>query len=903
MQRRIAIVATAVLALIAVGIVLVLSGGGGGTASGAAADAAQRARVIAPGLTPDEAGQAALLALAGDRLQPGVAGEMAMLEVALKGSGVERVIETGANRVTATIRLEHLILTSGDDSVLRVWRPATGALVGEARSPHAFVTFGEAAGLPLAAAADSTGLITLVDLSDPHHPRLLPLAESAGRGKALAIGFSAGGKQVLVVRHDGEVERFATVGGRRLGSASILQGLTGASDPGSAALVIAQFAEEYLGPPRHLLLAFANGAVVSVGTGGGGARLLLAPGQTPGAITSVAQIPSGQIAVGTRGGLVSVEKRGETPIVETGPPVSGVAFNDEDELLIAETEGVTRRSEDWESHGPYGRTALGLSGGHGGVLALNPDGAITVLGPIESGLGLPHPSVYSPVVAFLPGGGLVLAEGWAPNHIERLVAVRPGHETVEGNEVPSPEIRAYEPAASWWPDPEESEEGEEESGLYVNDVVADREFVGAGGQDPNGEAAVMVWDAGSGRPVRHLPLSTGGLNPNEPSIVTTLALIPGKHLLAAYSAVQQLVAVWSTDSWKLLASIPVGQAGDLEVSPDESTLVAVGVNSDEETVGSGKVPSKLVFIDTGSMAIDHEVRSEEVDRAVFSPDGTQLSLLGLDGTLRFRSADGRVEDGPPIQLEGQPLELAWRPDGKLLAVSVDERGVVLVDPHSRQVSAPLPNETTEVFDLAWSGDGRFLADSAAAEDEETGVYDAEATEIWGLSAPRLQRRMCQLAGGPMDSADWHKLVDPELPARRLCRPQVALPSSPARIEKVVLGTMAFMPGGTGWGTEAPETIFNGGDPSGLVTHIHWRDWGQPTATGFGQTSIFKPRGGYYPRGAKIELHAERLGHCGLQRSYTKLRVKVPHRPGGPLGPWLSWSGSSTICAPPSLGGQ
>ena len=88
-----------------------------------------------------------------------------------------------------------------------------------------------------------------------------------------------------------------------------------------------------------------------------------------------------------------------------------------------------------------------------------------------------------------------------------------------------------------------------------------------------------------------------------------------------------------------------------------------------------------------------------------------------------------------------------------------------------------------------------------------------------------------------------------------------------------------------------------------MTHIHWRDWGQPTATGFGQTSIFKPQGGYYPRGAKIELRAERLGHCGLQRSYAKLRVKVPHRPGGPLGPWFSWSGSSTLCAPPSLGGQ
>jgi hypothetical protein len=123
------------------------------------------------------------------------------------------------------------------------------------------------------------------------------------------------------------------------------------------------------------------------------------------------------------------------------------------------------------------------------------------------------------------------------------------------------------------------------------------------------------------------------------------------------------------------------------------------------------------------------------------------------------------------------------------------------------------------------------------------------------------------------------------------------------VEDIVLGTMAFAPTGFGWGKEEPEKIFNGGDPSGLVTDIRWRSWGGPEAIGFGQTAIFKPEGGYYPGRVRIELRAQALGHCGLQRAYTKLSVRVPPHPDAPFGPWGSWSGAATLCAPPSVGGQ
>jgi WD40 repeat protein len=878
-----------------IGTIIVLLLGRGEGAPSNSSNASQRAMVLATGLPAAESVSAARLALAGDRLDPGPAGEIAMLEVALGSAGVERVIQTGARRVTAAIRLEHLLLTADSHDLLRVWRPATGTLIGQARTSRPLTMIGEAQGMPLAAGADSAGRLWLLDLSDPHHPRLLPVRQPVGAEPVLAIAFSEAGATVLAIRADGELERFRTSDGRLLERRPLLAALGGLPHAGSRQrLRRALFELESTGPPRQILLGFADGAVARVSVGGKGAKLLLPPGQAPGPITSIAAVPyGGEVAIGTVGGLVTLEHPASTATVQAGPPVAGVAFNAEDELLVASKEGVTRESAVYSKQGPYGSPALGLSVGHGGVVALAPGGAVSVLGPLRSGLGLPEASESS-AVSFLPGGGLVLADGWAADHIERLIAVRPGHEKEEWTVVTDPEIRSYEPDPGWWPQDEEEEE--QERGLYVNDITSDSEFIVAGGQDPTGEAVVLVWDARSGNPVRRLPLATGGLNPNEPSIVAEVALAPAKHLLAAYSAVQQMVAIWSTESWKLLATVPVGRAGDLALEPDESAFVASGISEDEEDLGSGTGTSKLIYIDTTTKAIDHEVKVRESDRAAFSPDGQRLAVLGLDGTLRIRSADGHKELRPPIHLDGQPLALSWRPDGNLIAVALNEIGIVLVDPRSGHVSPPLPEQpSTSVFGLDWSADGRFLAAAPATAAEEGEYFEPESVEIWALDGPRLQRRMCQLSGGPIEPSEWAKAIGHDIPYQRLCRTHLNLPSSPAREEKIVLGSMAFAPNGLGWGRMEPEQIFNGGDPSGLVTDIYWKTWGGPVATGYGQTSIFKPHGGYYPGKVQIELRAHDIGRCGFQPTYTQLAVRAPTRPHGHLGPWGTWSDTSELC--------
>jgi hypothetical protein len=115
----------------------------------------------------------------------------------------------------------------------------------------------------------------------------------------------------------------------------------------------------------------------------------------------------------------------------------------------------------------------------------------------------------------------------------------------------------------------------------------------------------------------------------------------------------------------------------------------------------------------------------------------------------------------------------------------------------------------------------------------------------------------------------------------------------------VLGSKHYEPGpyDRGFGTAHPKRVFNGGDPSGLITHITWKHWGSTRADGWGKNAIFKPGGGYYRKLVRIQLRAKDLGHCSPHShlAYQRLRYREPRRPGGPLGKWHSWSGRSRIC--------
>ncbi len=80
----------------------------------------------------------------------------------------------------------------------------------------------------------------------------------------------------------------------------------------------------------------------------------------------------------------------------------------------------------------------------------------------------------------------------------------------------------------------------------------------------------------------------------------------------------------------------------------------------------------------------------------------------------------------------------------------------------------------------------------------------------------------------------------------------------------------------GYGHAEPRTIFNGGDPSGLVKHIEWLTWGGPRAVGVGS--------GFYVAPNQITAEGTRqapvvvafqLGTCHGRRAYDAIDWYFP----------------------------
>ncbi|HEY7144592.1 MAG TPA: hypothetical protein VH637_10115 [Streptosporangiaceae bacterium] len=93
----------------------------------------------------------------------------------------------------------------------------------------------------------------------------------------------------------------------------------------------------------------------------------------------------------------------------------------------------------------------------------------------------------------------------------------------------------------------------------------------------------------------------------------------------------------------------------------------------------------------------------------------------------------------------------------------------------------------------------------------------------------------------------------------------------------VLGQLAgVFAGGSGFGQVRPAMIFNGGDPTGLVTHIVWRSWGQPRAVGTGFSDYPAP-GQPVTSGTqqRVTVVAFSLGTCAGRRMYRAVEWYFP----------------------------
>lgn len=81
----------------------------------------------------------------------------------------------------------------------------------------------------------------------------------------------------------------------------------------------------------------------------------------------------------------------------------------------------------------------------------------------------------------------------------------------------------------------------------------------------------------------------------------------------------------------------------------------------------------------------------------------------------------------------------------------------------------------------------------------------------------------------------------------------------------------------GYGHVKPRTIFNGGDPTGLVRTIHWNSWGGRRAIGTGTALWETPNqpvaAGRFEKGARIVLF--QLGSCHGRPAYDAIEWYFP----------------------------
>jgi hypothetical protein len=111
-------------------------------------------------------------------------------------------------------------------------------------------------------------------------------------------------------------------------------------------------------------------------------------------------------------------------------------------------------------------------------------------------------------------------------------------------------------------------------------------------------------------------------------------------------------------------------------------------------------------------------------------------------------------------------------------------------------------------------------------------------------------------------------------------PQHAAAANAGRpVPTLGLRTGLFGISGEGFGQVRPKEVYNGGDPTGLVTSITWHDWGQPQSAGTGRTVYVAPNQSVAQgRLESVRIVAFDLGICNGHYMYAAVEWYFPqHR--------------------------
>lgn len=211
--------------------------------------------------------------------------------------------------------------------------------------------------------------------------------------------------------------------------------------------------------------------------------------------------------------------------------------------------------------------------------------------------------------------------------------------------------------------------------------------------------ALLVWISAMAqtyRPFNLIQPATG---------IRTIAISPDGTRLAA-ATVDSEVKIWNLQSGELKITFAADakrsrRVNGLAYSPD-GKLLAIGLSKGTVTLRDAGTGRDLRSWSASNQAVG----------VAFSPDGARL-LTGDPTGIKLWSPDsGKLLFAFPEPV-GEPTDIAFRPDGKRLAIASTDANIRIWNLESGQLERVVEELTLEPFSLSWSPDGKLLASAGA----------------------------------------------------------------------------------------------------------------------------------------------------------------------------------------------
>lgn len=710
--------------------------------------------------------EAALAALAAHRLDPGTASVAAMAATAAAQASTVATTVASELPLADVVTDGNVVLTADRDGTIAAWRLPDLSPLWRADRDHqgTDLAYNTADGV---LAAEHAGEVTLYAVEADGLSRIATLSQKEIAGpfvQAMRWAPDRNGDQVLYTfSSDGSVTAVDPQG--RLIDAWVLDYRQDPTTGLVGQLSVDVVSEVGYHPDGNSFwLANAGNDVFRFTPSGWTDRFLerVLTDQDVGAeVLSIAPT-SGRLFLGTDRGIValrSFDGSRANPYGGVAQRVTALAYRPDTGLYAATDSGVAYVPDSVDEGGTQaaashqdGRiTALAPLAAPGpGLLVGFDSGSVAVLDPDpDSAAGALPPAEPSNALQFTPSGDLLVSSNGSNDAVLglRTLDIGGGAEREAGGYAT---VRDYALRPWFGNHPP-----------YVNDAAADEEHVVAGGVSSQDDGFIAVWDAATGEPLQHLPFTAVDDELDLPDIVNMVALDASRDTVIATNFRSGEIGIWSTTDWAPTARVSVGRPGSLSVSPDGARL-AVAVLA--------------VFGDTGAVVVLDPSTGDVLQRrelpgalrAAYDPTGRYLAVLTEAQVLVVLDA-ATLEEVRSVDLREDAAELTWRPDGAAIAVGHATSGTVVLDAGTLEpISPPLPSPGGfPVSELAWSPDGEVLAATAAVRADNTNA--PSPTSLWTPTPESWRRYLCAVAGSDLTAEEWRRLAgDTDVPRPDLC---------------------------------------------------------------------------------------------------------------------------------------